>query len=215
MKFFIPYSEFLAGSFPTKKVRARRDFIRFQNLIKSICILHQFQRERIIMFDKEYLLASVQDYEIAYKIANTVLSQTLKEITPKQEMILESIKDNLSDHEFSIGDLKQLEKLKEIADSTLRGEIKKLSNFGYIDWNGEMGRNSRYKFIDIPKDFLKLPTPEELSDIYPSLIAQYTNNQELQDVTVRNRAIAQSSSIAQWNQYKAIKLIWAKMGLAQ
>jgi len=84
---FIPYSEFLADSFPTKKVRARRDFIRFQNLIKSICILYQYQRERIIKFSKEYLLASVQDYEIAYKIANIVLSQTLKEITPKQETI--------------------------------------------------------------------------------------------------------------------------------
>jgi len=204
---FIPFSEFLADSFPTKKVRARRDFIRFQNLIKSICILYQYQRERIIKFGKENLLASLQDYEIVYNIANVVLSQTLKEITPKQETILKSIKKHLAEEEFSIADLKQLEKLKEIADSTLRGEVKKLTFAGYLEWNGEKAKKSRYKFIDTPKDYLKLPTPEEVSIVFPSLIAQCTNNQELQGVTVQNRAIAQSSSIAQSNEYKAIKLI--------
>ncbi len=97
--------------------------------------------------------------------------------------------------------MKQLEKLKEIADSTLRGEVKKLTFAGYLEWNGEKAKKSRYRLIDTPKDYLKLPTPEEVSIIYPSLIAQYTNNEELQGVTVQNRAIAQSSSIAQRSVY--------------
>lgn len=180
----IPYSEFLADCFPTNKVRTRRDFTRFINLIKAVCLLHQYQRDRTMKYGKEYIIATVTDYEIAYDIANVVLSQTLKEITPRQELILNTIKNIFPDSEFSISDLKELDELKNIPDSTLRADVKKLSE-AYLEWNGEKAKKSRFKLIDVPKDGLSLPTPEELESIYPSLIAQYTNNKNSQGLHIK------------------------------
>jgi len=88
---YIPYDEYLAMNFPFNLVRIRRDFPRFLILIKTICLLHQYQRDTIIINGKEYLKATVQDYEIAYNIAKVILVQTLKELTPRQEAILKEL----------------------------------------------------------------------------------------------------------------------------
>jgi len=100
---YIPYAEILANLFPVNKVRVRRDFPRFLTLIKASCLLHQCQRNKITKNGKEYLEANItDDYKIAYKIANVVLSQTLKEVTPRQEKIIEAIEKKFNDCDFTL-----------------------------------------------------------------------------------------------------------------
>jgi len=43
---YVPYDEYLAMNFPINLVRVRRDFTRFLILIKTICLLYQYQREK-------------------------------------------------------------------------------------------------------------------------------------------------------------------------
>jgi len=186
----IPYAEYLAENFPTDKVRIRRDFPRFLILIKSACLLFQYQREKIIHNETEYLIATADDYKIAHTIAKVILAQTLKELTPRQESILDKLSSEFCMEEFAIRDIKLVEGLNNIPYSTLRSVIKDLSKMGYLDWNGEKGKKSMYKVIDEPKIFLNLPTPDTIA----SLLAQAQNLQSLQQVKYENKAIAQSSS---------------------
>jgi response regulator of citrate/malate metabolism len=62
----IPY--FNEIDFPTKEVRARRDLPMFRTLIQVSAYLHQFQRPKIKIEDKEYLIATFADYYVAYTL---------------------------------------------------------------------------------------------------------------------------------------------------
>lgn len=58
----IPYSRLIAKFFPTNQLRARRDFPRFLDLIKSSAALHQQQREKNT---QGCIIADENDYQIA------------------------------------------------------------------------------------------------------------------------------------------------------
>jgi len=207
---YIPYAEILANLFPINKVRVRRDFPRFLTLIKTSCLLHQYQRNKITKNGREYLQANIiDDYKIAYRIANIVLSQTLKEITPRQEKIIEAIEKKFNDW-FSPKELKKVNEIKKIPDSTLKKDLAELKETDFLEWNEEKGTKSKYKLAGKPKDFLKLPTPEKLNDIYLSPLAHPDNIQSLDGVTDDNRAIAQSSPISPIDGDSAMGLNRAK-----
>ncbi|MGB7292428.1 MAG: toprim domain-containing protein [Thermodesulfobacteriota bacterium] len=160
---FVPYLGILADTFPVDKVRCRRDFTRFENLIKAHCLLHQEQREKSEVDGKTYLEATIEDYKTAYELATVVLSQTLKEITPQQEKILQKIKEQHPEDEISMSELAKLCNCK--VNTTFRTEVYALADSGYLEHNGEKGIKSKYKFISIPQEILKLPTPEALKKL--------------------------------------------------
>lgn len=75
VKVLIPYAD--AIEFPSKKVRVRRDFPKLLTLIKVSAYLHQYQRPRIVLDGKEYVVATFSDYHIAHTLASKVLRPTL------------------------------------------------------------------------------------------------------------------------------------------
>jgi DNA primase catalytic core len=81
----IEYVELI--DFPDKPLRVRRDHDRLLTLIEASAILHQYQRERRDINGTEYLIASLDDYVVAYALALDVLQQTIKQITPKAERL--------------------------------------------------------------------------------------------------------------------------------
>jgi len=190
----IPYAEILAERFPAEKVRVRRDFPRFLQLIKASALLYQHQREIKTIGGKEHIVANIDDYVIAYIIGKHILTQTLKEISPRQEKILGIIRDNFPVEEFAKRDLQEVNEIKEIADSTLRGDLKALSQVGYLDWNGEKGKNSNYKLMDTPKDFFGLPTPGELTRLGFGSSALYKNTEYIRGLMQDEPALAEFSS---------------------
>ncbi|MFC1648874.1 hypothetical protein ACFL1B_05430 [Nanoarchaeota archaeon] len=71
----IPYGEMLWGLLPSGNIKARRDFPRFLELIKSSAALHQFQRERD---ENGRVLADGYDYEVARSVIQSLdLSEDL------------------------------------------------------------------------------------------------------------------------------------------
>lgn len=54
----VPYADQLAASFPTSRVRSRRDFPKLLEMIKTCAYLHQKQRDHM----DDLILASEQDY---------------------------------------------------------------------------------------------------------------------------------------------------------
>lgn len=145
----ILYAGYLAQTFPKKKVRARRDFKRFLSLIQSHALLHQYQRER----KENKIIATVEDFTAVLPLAEKVLIQSLKELSPKQEKVLGVIKEEFTNEDFSP---KQLyEKVKEnISYKTMRNYLKTFESIGLIEWNGTKGAGSKYSFSSSSLDSL-------------------------------------------------------------
>jgi post-segregation antitoxin (ccd killing protein) len=95
-----PYAEKL--SFIDDKTRTRRDHLKYLTLIRSIALLHQYQRgtktinhngQRI-----EYIEATLSDIETANRLANEVLGRTLDELPPQTRRLLDHIHQMTTKH---------------------------------------------------------------------------------------------------------------------
>lgn len=137
----IPYARELVKIFPKKKIRVRRDFKRFLSLIKSHALLYQYQREK----KDNKIIATIEDLKAILPLADKVLMQSLKELSPKQEQALKVIEEDFASNEFSP---KQLyEKMEEdLSYKTVRNYLKRFESLGLIEWNGIKGAGSRYTF---------------------------------------------------------------------
>jgi DNA primase catalytic core len=89
-----PFAEQL--TFIDDKTRTRRDHMKYLTLIRSIALLHQYQREikRIEHNGQalEYIEVTVVDIEIANRLAHEVLGRTLEELPPQTGKLLKQIK---------------------------------------------------------------------------------------------------------------------------
>jgi hypothetical protein len=85
----IPYVEQL--SFPSRWLRTRRDHERFLCLIEAVAFLHQFQRPQSLLDDGVRCVeAQVEDYRIAYELAQEVLAQTFHELSRDARELLQA-----------------------------------------------------------------------------------------------------------------------------
>ncbi|MGD9163946.1 MAG: CHC2 zinc finger domain-containing protein, partial [Chromatiales bacterium] len=89
-----PFAEQL--TFIDDKTRTRRDHMKYLTLIRSIALLHQYQREvKTIIHNGqalEYIEVTLSDIEIANKLAHEVLGRTLEELPPQTCALLKHIK---------------------------------------------------------------------------------------------------------------------------
>ncbi|MFC1746030.1 DNA primase, partial [Candidatus Riflebacteria bacterium] len=79
-------------TFLNDKTRTRRDHLKYLTLIRSIALLHQYQRpiKKISHRGKlvEYIEVTLKDIEIANKLAHEVLGRTLDELPPQTRKLL-------------------------------------------------------------------------------------------------------------------------------
>jgi post-segregation antitoxin (ccd killing protein) len=89
-----PFAEQL--TFIDDKTRTRRDHMKYLTLIRSIALLHQYQREiKTVTHDGqalEYIEVTLKDIEIANRLAHEVLGRTLEELPPQTGKLLKQIK---------------------------------------------------------------------------------------------------------------------------
>ena len=96
---FNPFAELL--SFPTSKLRSRRDNEKFLRLINVICFLHQYQRTvHMLTLDTgekiEYIECGIADYRIAYDLlSDGVLENTLDDLPRPARHLLNLIEEYL------------------------------------------------------------------------------------------------------------------------
>jgi DNA primase len=96
---FNPFAELL--SFPTSKLRSRRDNEKLLRLINAICFLNQYQRKvKLLTVDSgekiEYIECSVADYRIAYDLlSNGVLENTLDDLPRPARHLLNLVEEYL------------------------------------------------------------------------------------------------------------------------
>ena len=136
----IPYAKQLVPAFPKGKVRIRRDFKRFLSLIKAHALLFQYQRT---FTEDGKLIATTEDLEAILPLAEVVLVQSFKELTPKQEDVLDIIQSEFNQGEFS---LKALDRKTNLIISyrTLQRYVEFFVKEGFLEWNGLKAKESRY-----------------------------------------------------------------------
>jgi DNA primase len=85
-----PYAKRL--TFLDDKTRTRRDHEKYLSLIDSIAFLHQYQRplNKVSGSDEEqYIIVTLEDIELANKLANEVLGRSLDELPPQTRLFLD------------------------------------------------------------------------------------------------------------------------------
>ena len=87
------FSKYL--SFPNRSLRSRRDHKKYLGLIRAIAYLHQYQREvKSVEVDcepVEYIEVTLEDIELANRLSNEVLGQSLDELSKPSRSLLSSI----------------------------------------------------------------------------------------------------------------------------
>ena len=90
-----PYATEL--TFLDDKTRTRRDHMKYLTLIRSIALLHQYQRPIKTVSHKgkhlSYVEVTLEDIETANRLASEVLGRTLDELPPQSRKLLQLIAD--------------------------------------------------------------------------------------------------------------------------
>ena len=81
-----PYANQL--TFPNHKTRMRRDHLKYLNLINTIALLHQHQREVHTRDGIESIDVQRSDIEVANRLAGEILGQSLDELAPQTRRLL-------------------------------------------------------------------------------------------------------------------------------
>jgi DNA primase len=88
-----PYADAL--TFPDERTRLRRDHEKYLTLIDTIALLHQYQRVLRTAQQEgqtvEYIEVTLDDIEVANKLAHEALGRSLDELSPQTRRLLELV----------------------------------------------------------------------------------------------------------------------------
>jgi len=142
----IPFADQL--TFPDTWMRTRRDHARFLNLIEVSAFLHQYQRERRGgSRSGEAIVASVEDYQVAYALAASVLAETLSDVRKPLREAYERIRELSLKGDGTVSRREIREALSE-PDSTVRRWLAELVELEYLFLvGGESGKLGQGKAV--------------------------------------------------------------------
>ena len=87
-------------TFLSERTRSRRDFPKYLTLIRVLALLHQHQREvKVVQHlgkSVEYVEATLEDVEVANKLACVVLGKSLDELPPQTRRLLTLLESHVT-----------------------------------------------------------------------------------------------------------------------
>jgi DNA primase catalytic core len=147
-------------TFLDDKTRTRRDHEKYLTLIDSITLLHQYQREvKTIEHNGEaveYIEVTLDDIEVANKLAHEILGRTLDELPPQTRKLLgriqEMVKDQCQaqgieqrDHRFS---RKEIREVTGWGNTQLKVHCRRLEDMEYLlIHRGGRGQSFEYELL--------------------------------------------------------------------
>jgi DNA primase len=155
-----PYAKRL--TFLDDKTRTRRDHEKYLSMIDSIAFLHQYQRQiKIIQYGdngkpEETVIVTIEDIELANRLANEVLGRSLDELTPKTRNMLmiidemvekecEKLKIERSEYRFS---RRQVREYCKWGNTQLKMHFKRLEELEYLIMHrGKRGLTFEYELL--------------------------------------------------------------------
>jgi DNA primase len=149
-------------TFLDDKTRTRRDHEKYLSLIDSITFLHQYQRQIKINPDgyngkpEETIMVTIEDIELANRLANEVLGRSLDELTPQTRNMLMIIDEMVekeckklqierSEYRFS---RRQVREYCKWGNTQLKMHFKRLEELEYlIVHRGNRGLTFEYELL--------------------------------------------------------------------
>lgn len=131
-------------TFPDTATRTRRDHTKYLALIRAIALVHQHQRDIKTTTHrgeaKEYIEATLDDIEVANRLAHDVLGRTLDELPPQTRRLLllldqlvssacEKQKMDRCDYRFS---RREVREVTQWGDTQLRLHLDRLVDLEYV-----------------------------------------------------------------------------------
>jgi len=135
-------------TFTTGRTRTRRDHEKYLTLIEAVTLLHQHQRK--LGDDPEagpHIKSTLEDIEVANRIAPEVLGRSLDELPPQSRRLLESVKALVRDkmeaqkaeQDLCLFSRRELREFTNWSQMQIRRHLERLNDFEYIALRG--GRN--------------------------------------------------------------------------
>jgi len=153
-----PYADQL--TFLDDKTRTRRDHEKYLTLIDSIALLHQYQRDVKTVDSNgevvEYIEVTLDDIEVANKLAHEILGRTLDELPPQTRKLLSKIQTMVRDQceTQSIEQRSCRFSRKEIREATgwgntqLKVHCRRLEDMEYLlIYRGGRGQSFEYELL--------------------------------------------------------------------
>ena len=138
-----PYAERL--TFSDQRTRSRRDHTKYLTLIRTVALLHQFQRPTRTVTHRgervEYIEVTLDDIAVANRLADTVLGRSVHELPPQTQRLLLTFDELVcarcetealerSQARFS---RRELRELTGLSDSHLKRQLHRLVDLEYVD----------------------------------------------------------------------------------
>jgi hypothetical protein len=92
----IPFADLIR--FPSRQVRARRDFPKLLTLIEVCAFLHQRQRARTEMQGQTHIVADIRDYAIAYDLFHAFVERVQSGLNDREARVVAELKLRLPEH---------------------------------------------------------------------------------------------------------------------
>ncbi len=125
-------------------------------------ILHQFQREKQTIEGTEYVVADMADYGIAYSLADSILRQTIKSLTPKAEELIRFIAgyvEGKRDVDYTLTDIAGGIGWKKNA---VKKHHKNCVSEGLVECvEGRQGVLHKFRFVRLPDENTSLLIPPD------------------------------------------------------
>ena len=153
-----PYADQL--TFLDDKTRTRRDHEKYLTLIDSIALLHQYQRDVKTVDHNgeviEYIEVTLDDIEVANKLAHEILGRTLDELPPQTRKLLSKIQEMVSnrckaqgieqrDYRFS---RKEIREVTGWGNTQLKVHCRRLEDMEYLlIHRGGRGQSFEYELL--------------------------------------------------------------------
>ena len=154
LKVHNPYATQL--TFPNHKTRMRRDHLKYLNLINTIALLHQHQREVHTRDGIESIDVRRSDIEIANRLAGEILGQSLDELAPQTRRLLgliheyvdsESKAQSVSRHAFRFT-RRDIRQATQWSDPQIRKHLTRLVEWEYLlVHRGKFGQRYVYELL--------------------------------------------------------------------
>lgn len=163
----VPYAPLII---PTNlHVTVRRLYILILTYIQTNALLHQHARERVFENGQEMVVAVIEDYELAYRIATANAPRVLESVASRARNVFEKIVKPAFEQQKLHGNYilttGQLVKLMGEPDSTARRWLDDYAKSGLLVHIGKQGKQNSYQLPDDPQ-----VTTQDLGLIHPEKV---------------------------------------------
>ncbi len=227
LKVIIPFVESI--EFPAAWLRSRRDNDRFLSLIEGVAFLHQHQRETGEESGPDgqkagYIIASLDDYAIAYDLAHVVFAQSAGDL-PKpvaeflddvERIVTEAAKQAKTAPESFPFSRRLIREETRLPDHIVKRHMRQLEELEYVQvQRAPQGGSFRYRLADAgerPRQVAGLITPEALAEKWDSRGAEGKRQDSQREALPEGDTERGGAKWNNWNKSGTRRLSHSKAG---